>query len=234
MMIDVKQLPKKPIEAFKTIIVYLKDSVPGHAEVETQAWLNRNPKGRDLKLLFKAAEVAARRIPDPSILEAAEALLPVLEDDKLFQTHKKLDLILDTVYVSEFEDHFLNEDEVTEFDKADLTECDKSTIRAHLATARKLTENADFLTEDHKKRVIYRIADVENELFKKVAGYKSFLAAAAETIGLVKKFGEDAKPLAEAIEQARTVTERKVEGYNRIEAEEKPKQLPKPETEEVS
>lgn len=136
--------------------------------------------------------------------------------------------------MSEFEDHFLNEDEVTEFDKADLTECDKSTIRAHLATARKLTENADFLTEDHKKRVIYRIADVENELFKKVAGYKSFLAAAAETIGLVKKFGEDAKPLAEAIEQARTVTERKVEGYNRIEAEEKPKQLPKPETEEVS
>lgn len=42
---------------------------------------------------------------------------------------------------------------------------------------------------------------------------------------LLRKFGEDAQPIAEAIETARTKTEKHVEGYAKIEADEKPKQI---------
>ena len=232
-MINLREIPKQPTEALKTLAIHLRDALPVEGKVPTTAWLGHRANGRDLKLLFKATEISARRCSSESLRSEAAALIPVQEGDSLNDTRKKLDQLLDAIYVEEFDDHFIDEEATIEFDRADLSGEDKAKIRDLLATARRLTENADFLSEDHKKRVIYRISDVENELFKEVAGYKAFLAAAAETIGLVKKFGEDAKPLAEAIEQARTVTERRVEGYQKIEAQEKPKQLPKPSEETV-
>ncbi|MDT8329359.1 MAG: hypothetical protein RQ750_18675, partial [Roseovarius sp.] len=75
---------------------------------------------------------------------------------------------------------------------------------------------------------IHKINLAENELFKETVGIQAFFAVAYQASRLVKTFGEDAKPLADAIETARTKTERHVEGYKQIAADKKPKQLPKP------
>lgn len=98
-----------------------------------------------------------------------------------------------------------------------------------MAQARALTNLSKTLSDGHKRRVIHRIALVENELYKELSRFGTFMAAAYEISGLARQFGSDVQPIAEAIEKARTITEKKVQGYQQIESDPKPKALPKPE-----
>jgi len=149
-------------------------------------------------------------------------------EQTLSSLRQKLEGVQDFILAMQFDQHFLDEASIQEFNSVELSKEEKQQIRELLAKARELTETANFLSDNHKRRILLRISEVENELFKEIAGFKAFIVAAAEVSGLVKKVGEDAAPLANAIQEARTITERKVEGYRRIEEAEKPKQLEGP------
>ncbi len=226
-MIDLNTLPKNPEDALEEILKEALKQMP-RGDATASRFLKTNRQ--DILFLLRAATIASQRVTSPQVKEISGINLQLNDAITLEGLIKNIGNILDALIVEKFDQHFLDNQCIEDYDVVELDESDKSEIRELLAKARKLTENAGFLSEDHKRRIIHRIAGVENELFQKVSGFKAFLVAAADVSNLVKKFGKDAKPIAEAIQTARTITERKVEGYIRIEEEEKPKRLPKPES----
>lgn len=224
-MIELKTLPKNPQDALKVLLQKLISITPDNGATFGQHKVSHKTLTEEIYLTAKAAIIASSRILDDKTKEIASVNLEVLDKSSMKELRKQFEVAFDALLVLEFGQHFLEDEDIADFDHVTLTTNEKSEIREILAKARKLTDEATFLSDDHKRRLIHRISDVENELYKETAGFKSFLAAAADVSGLVRKFGDDAKPLAEAIETARTITEKKVEGYQRIEEQEKPKQI---------
>ena len=125
----------------------------------------------------------------------------------------------------QLDEHFISNEDAKLFDEAELTIEEKSEIRSLMAEARRLTELAKSLSPTQKRKLLHWISKVEDDLVREKTRFQTFVAAASIVFDLVKKAGNDVKPIAEAISEARTITERKVEGYRQIVDEEKPKQI---------
>lgn len=224
-MRDLKSLPKVPEQALALLLRDLLEKIP--SESKAFDTYSRNAIA-DWKIIAKAGLVAARRCSDQDVRSLAEDCLQIVGTEQSRHYVATVERLLELTLASEFDDHFLDEEAIQKFDEANLSTSDIAQIQGYLATARVLAQTADYLSDEHKKRIIFRISKVENELYRPKAGFQAFLAAAAESAGLVEKYGNAAKPLAEAIQMARTTTERKVEGYAAIESEPKPKQIEGP------
>lgn len=222
-------LPKNPKDAIRVLLIQLLGLLPGTSLKVGD--LERNTLSQ-VSMLARIALLTSKRAGDIAFEEIATSNLVVSFDQKCVEYRKDLDQTLDALLILDLDEHFLDNDDIGQYDQAHLSNEEKASVRTSLEEARLLTNAASFLSNDHKKRILHRISRVENELYKEIAGFPAFLAAAAEATGLVKKFGNDAKPLAEAIQLARTTTERKVTGYAQIAADAKPKALPKPEESE--
>lgn len=227
-MVDISSLPKVPDEALTILIARLISVLP-ESEMGIVNYLgNGTENSNALRTLIKLASIASARISDNEIKSLTAEALQYDGKHSLNSVRLKLEGVQSLIFAMQFDQHFINTQDVKDFDSTQLDEGDKTDIRVQLAKARKLAEDAKYLSDDHKRRVIHRISQVENELFKEIVGFKAFIVAGYEASGLLKQFGKDAEPLADAIQKTRTITERKVEGYQRIEADEKPKQITGP------
>ena len=181
-----------------------------------------------LIILLNAARQVARRLKDDEILEVASGNLVIKGDDTTEKIRSRIEMCLDALVIYEMDAHFINEADNEEFEIAIVPNDEKEQIRYHLNFARDLASVADFLTDPVRRSFLLKISKAESELFKEKVGMQAFFAAAYEGSRLLRRFGEDAQPLADAVEKARTKTELHVEGSVMLEVDEKPKQIEGP------
>lgn len=227
-MINISELPREPLLALQRVVELTIMMLPlGDANLHTFK-NQKHPLYLELMTAAKVAQQAASRINVEVDRGAILDYLTLQDSNTLHEIRSRYEKILELIIALQMDDHFFPPDDLISFDQARLDISDKDEIREYLARARTLTHASKVLPDEHKKRIIHRIAQVESELLKDVAGFRAFMAAAYDIAGLARQFGEDVQPIADAIEKARTVTEKKVTGYYQLPEPEKPKQLPSP------
>lgn len=227
-MLDIKKLPKVPEDALEVLLVVLLANISSSSKAFDDIRKANPDYYNKVYVEWVACKNTAQRLRDSELrsfavenLNSAMSLSPTL-------MHRRASSVLDALHASKLDQHFISEADEAEFEKADVPENERAEIRAVLEEARKLTEKASYLDNRQKRRVLHKISKAENELFSSKVGFSPFMAAAYEVSDFVRKFGNDAKPLAEAIQIAATKTERHLEGYTALEAPEKPKQIEGP------
>ncbi len=227
-MIDIKDLPREPLLAAKYAIDHAISKI-GDGKVAVLELKQKNhPLYNELFMALTIARESAKRISRDDLKEQIIRNVDLNERDILPKLRKNLEYAIGAILATEIDEHFINSDEIENFDRAELTDSEKNKIRMLMSEARRLVDLSNSLRDQQKRRVIYFISRIENELHKTKSTFHTFLAAAYEISGLVRQFGEDVQPIADAIEKAKTITEKKVEGYKQISQDERPKQLPKP------
>ena len=228
-MFELSEIPKNPSDALKAIIAKLVATNGGNATIGDLK--NKgHPLYSDLVIGTTAAMRTAERMSNRQVAETIVANLTLRDGDSIAQAKERFRTALELAVALDFDAHFIDGNSIQEFDQANVPAAERDEIRSFLERAKTLAASADFLKDKEAvlRSFIHKVNLAENELFKETVGIQAFFAAAYQASRLVKTFGEDAQPLADAIETARTKTERHVEGYKQIAAEEKPKQLPKP------
>lgn len=127
--------------------------------------------------------------------------------------------------VVEFEDHFFDDTDMLDFDELELPNEVVVLIEECVAEARELTQKADCFGEKQKRSTLHSLAKVENELRKEKTNLEAVYEIAYKGADILERYGEAAKPIANAISAIRSKTILKSEGQKAIEAEEKPKQI---------
>lgn len=230
-MLEISKLPRDPAQALEAVLVNMVRQYSGIDITIRELRDKRHPLYLDIITNHTISVKCAQRLADESIRELAIEFLEYKLDDKLNIVAVRSNKILEAVIAFGLDNHFFPIEEIATYDRAKLTKNEKDEIRDLLAQARRLTLASNDLAEAHKRRVNFRISQVENELYKELSTFGTMMAAAYDVSALIRRVGGDARPIAEAIEKARTITEKKVIGYQQIEADEKPKSLPKPDTE---
>jgi hypothetical protein len=227
-MVDVSQLPRDPKDA---LVVVLRGMIASYASVSVPVEALKSDKHAlylDLLTNIAISKKCAGRLHDETLRSVALEYLNYNDTERLSVIAKRIAKLLEAVIALSLDDHFLPQLDVESYDQATLTTDERDQVRQFLSKARELTLRSKDLADGQKRRVCYRISQVENELYKEKSAFGTFMAAAYEVSALVRQIGGDVKPIAEAIEQAKTITEKKVTGYQQIEAEAEPKKLPKP------
>jgi len=229
MPLKIDELPKEPSEAFKALALSIRKLIPANsnkkwAEFKTDS----RAKSLEIRNQIKMMQITSVRISDTELHEIMHDLYPIDDDKTLSALDDEIERALDTILATQFTTHFSDDAETIEFDRAEIDSQTRGELFEIMKQARDEVQKADYLSANHKRRLLFRISKVEEEIYKEKAGFGVFLAAASEASDLLKKFGQDAAPLADAIQKARTVTQRKVEGYPQIEKDKSPKQLPAP------
>lgn len=227
-MLKLEDLPKEPVSALNAILVYMMSKTAnGGAQIGKLKQSNHHLYSELLSGSL-VAKSAASRIDDIEVAQSIKESLLLKDELNLQQYNSRLTQALSLVLALQFDDHFIDQESVEIFDRAELSQSEKQEIRSLMAEARKVVDSSETLFESQKKNVLFHIAKIENELHKSKSNFQAFLAAAYEMSGLVRQVGEDAQPIADAVEKARTITQKKVVGYAQLPQDEKPKQLPKP------
>lgn len=227
-MLNVTKLPKDPIEALKYSLSYGIDLTQGGTAKLIDLQKANHRVSNELVIIVSVVKGCAKRIIDDPIRELILQKVSFDEQITLKKISANLEEAINAVIAYQLDEHFLDDKAVQIFDDAVLDEDEKTKIRCLMAEARRCVDNSQTLAEWQRKGVLHHIAKIESELHKEKSKFDVFLAAAYSTSQLVKKFGEDAQPLAEAFQKALTITNRKVEGQILIERDEEPRQLPKP------
>jgi hypothetical protein len=228
-MVNISQLPRDPIQALEAVLAIMVGSFGGAQYTIQELCDSKSPFYAELITNVTITKKSASRIQDETVRNLTLQFLAFEPDEKLSSFGQRASKVLEAVIALRLDDHYISIQEVVTYDVASLSQSEKEDIRLLMAQARALTNNSTTLSDGHKRRVIHRIALVENELYKDSSRFGAFMAAAYEVSSLVRQFGSDIQPIADAIERARTITEKKVVGYQQIEADPKPKALPKPE-----
>lgn len=115
------------------------------------------------------------------------------------QAEAKLRMATNHRKIEQFKNHFsitLNNAFGYEFTDGDLKR-----IRALINELRELiTENTE-LDEDHKRRLLKRLEKMQAEIHKKVSDLNAFYGLAVEASVMLKKVGENAKPIVDRIKE---------------------------------
>lgn len=83
----------------------------------------------------------------------------------------------------------------------EFTDGDLKRIRTLINELRELiTENSE-LDEDHKRRLLKRLEKMQSEIHKKVSDLNAFYGLAVEASVVLKKVGENAKPIVDRIKE---------------------------------
>jgi hypothetical protein len=101
-----------------------------------------------------------------------------------------------------------------------------------IAEMRNTISSSQYFDDDHKKRLIERLAQVEAEIFKKEGRFDVILAGIVDFGDALGKFGQKAKPLTDLMREIRGIVQKKSEGYEKLPPPEETKLLPAPSTEE--
>ncbi len=227
-MIDIKSLPKVPSEALLQLVSKALEIVPATGGNLNDLRAKEKLKYDELVVTLSIARKVALRLEDETVRGISLENLEINENLGFIGVRAKFQSVIEGIATLEIDSHFIDEALVEEFDKASIPSEAREEIRSYLQKAKNLAASAGFLTDPVRRSFLHKVSLAENELFKEHVGFQAFLAAAYEAGRLLRVIGNDAKPLAEAVEKARTKTERHVHGYEQIAAEEKPKSLPKP------
>ena len=223
-MIDIKALPKDPVDALISALTIAISKTKGSAQLTTLKSQN-HPIFTKLYLACTVIRQCARRLSNQAAAEQIQSTVSPDFDGTLDEFSEHLKIALNIVLAIDIDNHFMSDSEVNEFDRFELDSNEKAEVRGFLSAARQAVFDSDALTKKQKRRVNLRISQAENELYKEVSGFQAFMAAAYEASSLLKQVGEDAAPIAEAIEKARTVTQKSVSGYDQISTDPSPKQI---------
>lgn len=228
-MIEFDKLPRNPVDA----LIEILNKCIGCA-VKTNASYgdlrkSNHPIANDLFIGLTAARSAASRLDNPEAKEQILRNLELSDTHSLSSLKSRLEVALTTVVATQLDEHFLDPEAIELFDRAKLSADEKGEIRELLAKARRLADQSTTLQEFQRKKILHYIAKIEIELHKEKSTFQTFISAAYEVSGIAKQVGNDVQPIADAIQAAKTITERKIEGNIMIEREEIPKQLPSPE-----
>jgi hypothetical protein len=227
-MIDIKALPKDPIDALTQTLTYCISEIPRSAAAIKTLKKGNHSIATDLILASMIVSKSAARINNPALFDLISRCVQLDDEDAIDTIIKNFETALNAVIVHQLDDHFIDEDAVALFDSAELNKSEKAEIRDLMASARHSVDRSTTLSEQQRKNVLYHVSKIENELHKEKSSFQTFVAAAYVVSGIFRRVGEDAQPIAEAIEKARTITEKKVEGQLAIGHEEEQKKLPKP------
>lgn len=228
MIIEYSTLPRDPTDALEVLLEALIKEIPASNNTLRAYRATQRHKADQITTRLAATLKVAQRVPDPNIRSIAMGNLEPEPDRSLSKIHSDLLSVIDALHASKIDDHFVDPEDVAAFDSAELSDADKGEIRVLMSDARGKVNVAQFLTGKQKRWILYRIGQIEDELYKPLSVFKTFLAAAADMSSLVKTVGEDAEPIAKAIQMARTVTQRKVEGYLELEKPEEQKRIEGP------
>ena len=224
-MIDITKLPREPIAAFRQLLADTYSLLPA-SNIKMSEVLRLEQSNYDaLVIQLKVAAQVSQRIGDVELTELAQRNLIVSVNDSSATLRKRIASVLDALTVFDMDRHFIGEDEIAEFEEAEIPQDEKQEIRDALQLARELASKATFLTDAHKRSINLKIIRAENELYKEKVGIQAFEAAAYSVGRYLKQFGKDAQPLADAVETARTKTVRHVDGYPKLAMDVPPKQI---------
>lgn len=222
---DIKNLSKDPMEALRETIERILQVV-GNSKTTVELLRDQNhPIAIKLVSATAISKRLASRIDDPTIRELIEQNLNWGDEDTMAEVRERTENVLELLTALEVEEHFIDREDVELFDEAELTNDEKLEIRRLMANARALVDRSEVLKEFQRKNVLYHISKIENELHREKSHFEAFLAAAYQVSSLVKQVGKDVEPIAKAIEKARTITEKRVQGQLQIEKEKAPKKL---------
>lgn len=232
-MLNVAELPKDPIEACKVALTRMAAATRAGGARLDQLREGNHPVYNEIFILRMVVAKSVTRLENSEVQDLVRRNLEFAQGETLPSLNAKVELALQAIIAHELDAHFIDDEMESEFDHANLTNDEKAEIRALMAETRQLVDRSDTLPSWARRNVLYHVSKIENELHREQSRYQAFLAAAAQMSGLVKKVGEDAEPIAKRIQEARTITERKVDGLAQIEADEAPKRLPSPKVESV-
>ncbi len=224
-----EEISRNPIEALEAILLEL-ESVANSWSGDLED-LSKRSKDRYSQIQFclAAAKRAASYLTDEGLKNTILSNLEFSENPQVPSIARSARICQEGIYIEKLDKHFEDADESDEFNISVLTQDEKAEIRELFASARKMTMEAKEIPDQRKRRIIHFIHKAENELAKDKSTFSYFMAAAYEVSDLTRKFGNDVQPIAEAVEKARTITEKKVTGSApAIESEKKPKALPSP------
>ena len=93
---------------------------------------------------------------------------------------------------------------------------------------RKIIFASTAFDEPHKRRLLNRIAAIENEVNQPKGKLDVILGGVSDIGDALKKFGGDLKPLSDRISEIKKITQSKSKEYAQIPAPEEQKALPAP------
>ena len=228
-MIKVTELPKDPIDAVVVAVGEAKEALRAFPSSTKVGQVRGSDSSRfnNVMLACVVAKKAAARVEDLDLKDIIIRACILDNDRTITELFSGFEFAIEAIITHKLDGHFLDYDDEVKFDQAELTLDEKAEIRELMTAARKLVDLSKQMKEWQRRKILHHISKIENELHKEISSFQAFVAAAGEISGLVKKVGEDAQPIAEAVQKARTITERKLEGTLLLEEEDKPKQITK-------
>ncbi|QFT31132.1 hypothetical protein FIV00_11640 [Labrenzia sp. THAF82] len=111
----------------------------------------------------------------------------------------------------------------------ELNADDRSKVMGLIAEMRQLVQDSTTFDDAHRRRILKRIAKIEDEVLKAQGNFDTVLAGIAEIGETLGQFGKDVKPLTDRMQEIRKVTQSKTKGTNQLPAPDEPRKLPAPE-----
>ena len=110
-----------------------------------------------------------------------------------------------------------------------LNEKDKERVLKLCGDMRKIVFASTDFDEPHKKRLLNRIAAIEEQVYSPRGLFDVVLGGVSDTGETLGKFGKDIKPLTERMSEIAKITRHATKEYDQIPAPEEVKKLPAPE-----
>lgn len=228
-MIKISELPTNPIDAFQVMLDALNQAAASF------------PEGGALNIDLKAQSTSGARI-----LEALHTRLPNFSDyGNLFtqllsnisgnspsQAKKTLASIEQVFLANSFEAHFIDQEQEELLNTLDWAAEDRQAVLGALSEARRFVSFASSLDDRQKGRANYWISKAENEVFATKGKWAQIRSAMSEVGDIANELGEKARPLAKLVEIVRTTTKKNITEVRQIAAEEPPKQIAAPSTDD--
>lgn len=221
----ITDLPKDPIETLKAAAIEATRFSRGQSITLEQLLQKNHPSANWLTICNTIIRKSSRRILDSELRDLVDRILDGDKSRGLSAWSNDYDLILQAVIAYQLDEHFENQEDIVLFEHATLDVSDKDKIRELMVEARRATDRAENLREKQRRKVLYYISKIENELHKDTSNFAVFTSGWAEINEMVAATGEALKPVAEALRISRTIAQVRVEGHRQIEKEEEPKQI---------
>lgn len=114
----------------------------------------------------------------------------------------------------------------------ELSDEEKKRLVQLCSEMRNIVHTSSVLTENHRVRLLKRIAAIEQEIHKLKGRFDVILAGVSDIGEAAGKFGNDVKPLVDRMKEIVGLTRKKTPDYAQLPAPEDVKKLPPPSEEE--
>lgn len=113
----------------------------------------------------------------------------------------------------------------------ELKSTDINRIHELCGQMRKIIFSAEFLDEPHRRRLLNRLAAIEQEIHQPKGIFDVVRAGISDIGETLGKFGKDVKPLTDRMNEVVKIARQATKEYEQLPAPEELKQLPKPDIE---